>query len=274
MADFFANQKNVSHFANPVSQNFGFKAKNRGFSSACPLQLSLHTFAKKSAMKRTNKLISKSLLAGLSALAFTADSFAKPANTALTVYAGPQSVVPTQPVYVTVEATHPNGQSADDKEIALSFKRDGAHITLTGETKQGLASFKVAAGKTAGLMQFTAKAGTTRSDSVTVLITADRPQSFSLFTRATEQAGQIEIKSGLIADQYGNLISDITPVTLEWIDTSGLTAKQTARLQNSKLSLKRACPRSFTGALTIRASLQSLQIKSGDISNLCLGKDD
>lgn len=224
-------------------------------------------------MKRLNKTIRTTLFASLSAFALPTESFADSAITTLMIYAGPQSVVPNHPVYVTVEATDTNGQSANGKEVELSYKTGGTFVTVRGTTKQGLVSFKVAAEKIAGLIQFTAKAGLVRSNSATVLVTADRPQPFSLFTAATQQPRKIEIKTSLIADQYGNLISDITPVTFEWIDASGLKAKHISQPQNGRLSLTLNCPLSFTGALIIRASLQSLQIKSADISNLCTGKD-
>ena len=224
-------------------------------------------------MLRLKKNISAAFAISIFAFVIPARSHAKMGTNTVTVYAGPQSVAPEETISVTVEATASSGESLSDTAIELSFIADGRLQTLTAETKQGLVSFEVPAQKTAGVMSFSAKALGETSNPAQVLITSAAPKEFSIRPKTGKPLGHVQIQTSVITDKYGNLISDMTPVTFDWIDSAGLKAKQMSKLQNGKIAVTLACPKTYTGTLKLRASLHTLQITSANIASLCLGKD-
>lgn len=191
----------------------------------------------------------------------------------MTVYAGPQSVSPNQTIFVTIEATDKKAESLMDTKIELSYKADGKRVTMSGTTTRGLASFEVPAQNTAGLMTFSAAVKGASSKSARVLVTAGAPQSFTLTAQRAKQPGHITISSSLIADEYGNRISSMSIVSVDWIDMSGLKAQQMIHPTNGRIIFTAICPEVFAGALKVRASLQTLQITTADISSLCTAKE-
>ena len=225
------------------------------------------------AMTRLSKIMKTACAASLTALGTPSVSHGNSIPNKLTVYAGPQSVTPDTTIYVTVEAGQAGGESALETEVELSFNTDKGTKTLTGKTRQGLVSFEVPPRKKAGIMTFTAKAAGTSGNNARVLVIAAAPQAFSLTTQPAEPAGRIKIRTSVITDKYGNRISGLSSVTLDWIDSSGLRARQAAQPKDGKIALTLACPQTFKGALTLRASLQTLQVSSRNISHLCLGQD-
>ena len=269
MAIFFANQKTDSHFAIPILRNCRVYAVNTEIFTAYPLQLSLHNNRKENDMTRLNKIIATcaaTLVSGpVSPTSVGADTPAK----ALTVYAGPQSVSPGEPIYVSVEATHGNGESISNEQIALSYKFDGVVKTLSGRPQNGLVSFEVPAQTQAGHMTFTAVISQTQSNTVLVAVVAARPHRFSLTAERGEQSGTVTLSSKVITDKYGNPISDLSPVIIEWIDEAGLKSRETVRLLNGRVLLTTQCPASFEGAAKIKASLGALQFTSAKLNALC-----
>ena len=97
-------------------------------------------------MPKLRKIICSTLMATLTALSFktSAKVITTPENK-LTVYAGPQSVVPLEIISVTVEAVNAQGGSLDNYPVTLSYNADGVAIMISGKTINGLVSFDVPA---------------------------------------------------------------------------------------------------------------------------------
>lgn len=252
--------------------------KNTGIFAVYPLQLSWHNFAKKNIMPRLNKItrlnkiISITFIAAVSTSALPAVSYGGEVESTVTVYAGPQSVSPNQTIFVTVEATDEKAESLMNTKVELSYKVDGRPLTMSGKTTRGLALFEVPAQNTAGVMTFSAAVKGVTSRTARVLVTANAPQAFALTVKQTKQPRHIAITSSVIADGYGNRISDMSVVSVDWIDMSGLTAQQMIQPTNGRIIFTAMCPKVFAGALRVRTSLQTQQITTSDISSLCTAK--
>ena len=191
----FANQKNILHFANPISQNHGFLLKNAGIFAAYLLQLSCHNFSKKNVMRRLNKIICTAFITAVSTSVLPAVSYAGEVKNTVTVYAGPQSVSPNQPIFVTVEATDKKAESLMNETVELSYKADGKLRTMRAKTARGLALFEIPAQTKAGLMTFVAAVKGTTSKTARVLVTASAPQAFTFTVKRTQQPEHITITS-------------------------------------------------------------------------------
>ena len=181
----------------------------------------------------------------------------------LNLYAGPQSITPREMIHVTVLS---GGQKT---AIELSYISDDGEEIRTGTTEQGLISFEVPAQKTIGQMRFTVKAGPVVSNTALVSVLAGPPQNFTLSIKQGMQAGTVDISSGIITDQFGNSISDLTLASLDWIDERGLNASHNVQLTQGRIILGRKCPSEFEGPLTLRAAVSFAEYISTDISSLC-----
>ena len=181
----------------------------------------------------------------------------------LNLYAGPQSITPREMIHVTV-------LSGEQKTaIELSYISDDGEEIRTGTTEQGLISFEVPAQKTIGQMRFTVKAGPVVSNTALVSVLAGPPQNFTLSIKQGMQAGTVDISSGIITDQFGNSISDLTLASLDWIDERGLNASHNVQLTQGRIILGMKCPGEFEGSLTLRAAVSFAEYISTDISSLC-----
>ena len=210
------------------------------------------------------------LIATLAALSFkaSAKAFNTPTNK-LTVYAGPQSAVPLEIISVTVQAVNAQGGSLDDYPVTLSYNSDDVAIMMSGKTINGLVSFDVPAQTRAGLMTFTAYHKDAVSHMARIVVTAKHPLEFTLNTKQSRQVGAVDVSSNLIADMFGNQLSDLSLTVMEWIDGRGLLASQTTQLSNGRIVFTASCPKRFSGPLHIRASLKNISVVSEDISALC-----
>lgn len=181
----------------------------------------------------------------------------------LTVYVGPQSVTVEEMIYVSVETAAPK------TDVALSYIADGERKMLIGTTRHGLVSFDVPAQKQTGLMRFAAKTETARFYETLVTVLAGPPQPFTITTTKSLQSGFVDISSDVIVDKYRNAISELSAVSIEWIDAGGLRARQTAQLAQGRIALTTPCPLEFTAPIKIRGAVHSVQFTSADLSSLC-----
>ena len=118
-------------------------------------------------------------------------------------------------------------------------------------------------------MRFTAHAGEVVSNMALVSVLAGPPQNFTLSIKQGMQAGTVDISSGIITDQFGNSISDLTLASLDWIDERGLNASHNVQLTQGRIILGMKCPGEFEGPLTLRAAVSFAEYISTDISSLC-----
>ena len=219
-------------------------------------------------MNRQNKLmhsvIATCLLTSLVAPKVYADTVRK-----IAVYAGPQSVSPREIIHVTVEITGMRGNNINDGNVNLSYMSDGVVKTLSGTPRHGLMSFDIPAQDTVGLMKFSANTKIGTSEEALVAVVAAQPQSFSLEVQAGKQTGIIKLMSDVIADEYGNPVSDLSLVSVDWVDDEGLKARQNTQLLNSRFLLNGICPAKFYGALKVQVTLNAIQSAPIDISSYC-----
>jgi len=238
------------------------------FLTACALQLSRGNYAKKKIMNRRNKLmhsvIATCLLTSLVTPKVYADTVRK-----IAVYAGPQSVSPREIIDVTVEITGMRGNNINDGNVILSYMSDGVVKTLSGTPRHGLVSFDVPAQDTVGLMKFSANTKVGTSEEALVTVVAAQPQPFSLEAQAGKHTGTIKLMSDVIADEYGNPVSGLSLISVDWIDDEGLKARQSTQLLNSRILLIGTCPANFIGALKVQATLNTIQSTPIDVSSYC-----
>lgn len=220
-------------------------------------------------MNRLIKILGTSAATLKTALVFPALVSADTLTNSVTVYAGPQSVSPRKPIFVTVEATDQSGASLNKLPVTLSYKADGTIRTFTGQLERGLVSFDVPAQTAAGHMTFSATVSGAYSNEAIVAVVAGRPQSLYLTVNPGDTAQSVTLSSKVITDEFGNPISDLTPVIIDWIDQSGLKSRQTVQLLNGRVLLTTQCPVSFEGTLNIRATLGALQFTSPKLNALC-----
>ena len=185
------------------------------------------------------------------------------------VYAGPQSVSPREIINVTVEITGMRGININDGNVNLSYISDGVVKTLSGTPRYGLVSFDVPAQDTVGLMKFSANTKVGTSEETLVTVVAAQPQPFSLEAQAGKHSGTIRLMSDVIADEFGNPVSDLFLISVDWIDDKGLKARHNTQLLNSRIVLTETCPTKFYGALKVQANLNAIQSSPIDISSYC-----
>lgn len=220
-------------------------------------------------MIRTNKLMCKLIL--ISLLAYVAMPEAQAETVpSLIVYAGPQSVSPRETIHVTVEYTNIDGSNMNEGNVELFYVSDGTLKTLSGTPKLGLISFDVSAQDMVGLMAFSAKAAGVVSKEAPVTVVAGPSQSFKITAQPSKKIETLVLTSNVITDSYGNPISDLSLVSIEWIDFNGLTARQNIQLLNGRIVLTAKCPAIFTSPLIIRASVNTIEAVSKDVSADCL----
>lgn len=224
-------------------------------------------------MTRPIKKIMFSVMTLISGVNFsllaTAEASAKAEAYAVTVYAGPQSVSPSKPIHVTVEAVDAAGASLDNVQAVLSYKSDDTVKTVTAALENGLVSFNVPAQKKSGHMTFWATVSETLSNEALIAVTAGAAQQFSLRADAGQTAQSVALSSPVIRDEFGNPISDLSPVLIDWIDEAGLKARQTILLSNGRVSQTIKCPARIEGALRLTARLGSLQYTLPKLNALC-----
>jgi len=210
------------------------------------------------------------LAIGVTALHAQSGAHASEAIDILTVYAGPQSVSSDENIHVTVEARGESGKSVHDHLVRVSYLSNGISKTVSGKTEHGLVSFQVPAQSTVGLMKFTAATSAVVSNQAFVMVSAGPPEKFSLSIKSAQQAGAVDIHSGLIVDSFGNQVSGLSLISIDWVDNTGLQRTQNVQPTDGRLILTAACPRKWAGTLKIRASLKNTSALSSDISSLCL----
>ena len=257
-----------SHFANILSQMDRLFGQIMGFLAACALQLSRGNYAKINVMNRRNKLM-PSVIATCLLTSLVAPKVHAKTVRGVVVYAGPQSVSPREIIHVTVEITGMRGNNINDETVNLSYMSDGVVKTLSGTPRHGLMSFDIPAQDTVGLMKFSANTKIGTSEEALVAVVAAQPQSFSLEVQAGKQTGTIKLMSDVIADEYGNPVSDLSLVSVDWVDDEGLKARQNTQLLNNRILLTGTCPSKFYGALKVRANLNGMQSAPVDISSYC-----
>jgi len=251
-----------SHFANNPSQMDRLFGQITGLLAACALQLLRGNYAKKKIMNRRNKLMQS--LASLVAPKIHAETVR-----GVVVYAGPQSVSPREIIHVTVEITDIGGNNINDGNVNLSYVSDGVVKTLSGTPRHGLVSFDVPGQDTVGLMKFSANTKIGTSEEVLVTVVAAPPQPFSLEAQAGKHPGSIKLMSDVLADEYGNPVSDLSLISVDWIDDEGLKARQNTQPLNSRILLTGTCPTKFYGALKVQVNLNTIQSAPIDVSSYC-----
>lgn len=191
------------------------------------------------------------------------------ALTAVIIYAGPQSVTPEQSIHVTVEVTKSDEYNSDNHLIELSYLSDGKAQSMTAKTNKGLISFDVPAQKTTGLMMFSGKAGTIKSTNAVVIVKAGQPETLQLYVRPTNVSGTVGVSLGIITDAFGNLVSDLSLVTIEWLDDLGVKVSEQVQLFKGQAAYTAPCPIGYIGSLKLRASFKNVENISPDVSSLC-----
>lgn len=224
-------------------------------------------------MKKDSKIICWALTACVLMTGFPVESYAESDSQILTVYAGPQSVSPRETIYITVEVTSSDDANIDNGTVELSFSLDGNNETQKASTVHGLVSFEVPAQKSAGLMEFSAQYNSSQSNKALVAVVAGTPEELSLKVAPSARGGNVDISSGIIKDSFENSISNLSLVTLNWIDDRGLIGRQSLQLSNGIIDHTIPCPKQISGALNLRATLNSLQFLSSDISRFCLSDE-
>lgn len=188
----------------------------------------------------------------------------------LWTYAGPQTVSPGQTISVTVEMTDTHGGSESGRTVQLAFQSDGLAKIMTGQVLNGLVSFDVPAETRSGLMRFVSHAGNTTSNIATVTVVASRPEGLQLTIGAARGQDAVSVTSEPITDAHGNVVTDQTLVTMNWIADDGIKASEHVQLSNGRLLSTLQCPNNFIPPLHIRAALQNIEVLSRDISALCV----
>ena len=239
-----------------------------GFLAACALQLTRGNYVKKKTMNRKIKLM-QSVMATCLLASLVAPKVHAETVRSVVVYAGPQSVSPREIINVTVEITDISGNNINDGNVNLSYLSDGVVKALSGTPRNGLVSFDVLAQDSVGLMKFSANTKGGTSEEALVAVVAAQPQPFLLEAQVGKNMGTIKLMSDVIADEYGNPVSDLSLVSVDWIDDEGLKARQNTQPLNSRIRLIGTCPTKFSGALKVRANLNALQSSSIDISSYC-----
>ena len=219
-------------------------------------------------MHRLNKYICLSLAAGL--MVFIPAEYAKALDSsAVTVFAGPQSLSPRETIAVTVQISPSAGHMSGTEKVELTYSADGEIKSLLGNAVHGLLSFNIAAQDRSGVMKFSAKVAGQVSQDTLVSVVPGPPQKLFLKIKPSVQPQQLILSSGQITDAYGNTVSDQTLLALQWNDESGLIKSQNAQLLNGRLDLEVKCPSSYSGELTLRALLKTVQFSSSDLSAFC-----
>lgn len=211
--------------------------------------------------------------AGLMALLLpilSVSAYAQSSSDILTVYAGPQSVAPLEIIHVTIEVAEESHDNLSNQIVVLTYIADGSVKKLSERTILGLVSFEVPAQRQAGLMKFTARLMDRVSNEAHIVVAAGRAQEFELDVERGDEEFSVNMSSDVIADKFGNKVSDLTFVSLDWIDTDGLKKKQSTQLLNGRVVVTSKCPSSFVAPLKIRAAVNSMQSTSRDVSEFCV----
>lgn len=220
-------------------------------------------------MRTLTRIMNGAIYTLATALALTEAAKAQTQNAAVRVYVGPQSVSPKKSIYVTIEATDFSGKSLDSETAVLSYQSDGVTKSITGDLNHGLVSFEIPAQVSVGHMVFSATVSDISSNEVFVAVLAGRPQSLSLKAEPVERADSVVIFSNVITDKFGNPVSDLSVIQIDWQDETGLIAQQTSQLLNGRVNLISNCPATFSGELQIKASLDSLQFILPKLNAVC-----
>ena len=200
------------------------------------------------------------LIIRIAIICFVASLFFSRAHAgSLIVYAGPQSVSPQEIIYVTIEA------AALETDIELSYITDGQQKMLTGTTAHGLISFDVPAQTQTGHMSFTAKARHAESNTALVTVLSGPPEPFNMTVQQSDQIGFIDIASDMVTDKYDNIISNVSLVSIDWVDANGLIARHSTQVFQGKIALTIQCPSEFIAPLKLNAASAT----SADLSELC-----
>jgi len=219
-------------------------------------------------MHRLNKYICLGLTTGLMVL-FPADNAKALDSSAVTIFAGPQSLSPREIISVTVQISPSTSNLSGTEKVELTYSADGEIKTLLGNAVHGLLSFDIVAQDRSGVMKFSAKVAGQVSQDTLVSVVPGPPQKLFLKIKPSNQPQQLTLSSGQITDAHGNTVSDQTLLALQWNDESGLIKSQNAQLLNGRLDVEVKCPSSYSGELTLRALLKTVQFSSSDLSAFC-----
>ena len=220
-------------------------------------------------MTRPKKLICSAIATGLLVNFIPLKAHADTASS-LTVYAGPQSVSPREVIHVTVEFTDESGSSMNDEAVELIYISDGILKTVSGTPKLGLMSFDIPSQDMAGLMTFSAQAADVTSNEALVTVVAGPPLPFKITALPNQEPETLKLTSDVITDSHGNPISELSLVSMEWIDFNGLKARQTVQLLNGRIAFTAKCPTTFTSPLKVRAIVDAIESVSKDVTADCL----
>jgi hypothetical protein len=191
----------------------------------------------------------------------------------LALYAGPQSATPSQIIHVTIEAFDARGRNIDGEMLTLVYTYEGQERSITAKAQHGLVSFEIPAQRRAGHMSFYARYEGHETNASLVMITAGPAIALKLAARLGTAKNTIEVTSPVLSDNFGNSVTDLSLVSLNWIDAKGLKASHKAQLSNGAVNHTLRCPTSFTGPLRLQAQLGNLQFKTPDIALLCPSSD-
>lgn len=192
----------------------------------------------------------------------------------LTTYAGPQSVSPGGIIHVTVESVDARGLNADAQDISLSYISNGTLKVISGTPSHGLTSFDLPAQSSAGVMNIWAQTSNVRSNVSLVTVTAGHPQSFSIQAKSNNDGQGIQFTSNIISDEYGNPVSDLSLLNLNWIDKTGLNIRQSAFPVNGRLLFVTNCPSHFSPPLRVRFTISNTASELKDVTSLCYSEGE
>lgn len=223
---------------------------------------------KKDVMSGKTKFVSVAVTVASFAFSVTSVAQAQPVSN-LTIYAGPQSVSPGELIYVTVEGRNFSGQSLAAERVELSYIRDGEPTLVFGTFRDGLASFEVPAQNLNGLMSFSAKSSGAKSNNAEILVVSGPPQEFSIKSHPVRNGQGIELTSDKIADEYGNPISDLSLISINWMDQFGIKERHSVQPRNGYIFLLGQCPEAFSPPLMVQASVSTVASDPINVTALC-----
>ena len=211
-------------------------------------------------------LFTGGLLAGVTAQAQSQAVLLEPS---LTLYAGPQSAAPLENIHVTIEALDARGRNIHGEALTLVYTASGQEHVINANAVHGLATFEIPAQRRAGHMTFYARYKGYVTDKGLVMIAAGRPKALKVIVNSGDVEGTVNVTSPVLTDDFGNAVTDLSLVSLGWIDSKGLKASHKAQLSNGIISQTLKCPARYAGGLRLQAGLGNLQFLTGDISKLC-----
>ncbi len=207
-------------------------------------------------MKRVSTLISASILT-LSVPVSTgfAQSSQEPE---LKLFAGPQSVVPGQPIFITAEL-HPD-VAASTENVTLVFGNGLNRARFESRTENGIANFVVPAPTRTGRTTFLALTSTFMSYEAEILVVSDKLQPFEITVQQRNENEVVQTSTSVIQDQFLNTVENGVMAEIHWVENDRLILSENASIDDGKLLILTRCDKIQS------ASHVSIRIRNQQVS--------